>query len=115
MEEFGKGITTFHRDQGNHWLPPAEIWCDDLDTCAEDALNPSSLEDCFASGRCPTSLAGQYTYSFFWAVIVTTGIGWVRHGRPRVRRLPHMYSIPRVDAGTCHFIPQTALERQEDA
>ena len=49
---------------------------------------------------CPTDMTLQYTYSFFWAVMVTTGIG--RDIMP-VTYLEHVFSIIMIIVGVVMY------------
>lgn len=77
----------YARDGGNLWVPPPELWCTEVykiqcnetmfeDFAAEKGYNPfEGVDYCFRAGLCPSSLSRKYVHCFFWAVMVTTGIG----------------------------------------
>ena len=75
----------FNRENGNMWVPPPELWCQSTAQCnetlletyaVENGFNPfRGIEYCFENGHCPATFSLQYTHSFFWAVMITTGIG----------------------------------------
>ena len=101
-------VDGFNRDGGNLWVPPPEIWCEKVGhvLCNETAFeefdrvngyNPfRGMDYCFEQGFCPAGMGLQYTNAFFWAVMVTTGIG--RDIMP-VTILEHVYSSAMIFLG----------------
>lgn len=105
-------VQTFNRDGGNLWVPPPELWCEGIETtmCNETAFlnfeevngyNPfKGVDYCFAIGFCPVGGGIQYVNAFFWAVMVTTGIG--RDIMP-VTVLEHIFSFTMILMGICMY------------
>lgn len=101
-------VDGFNRDGGNLWVPPPEIWCAEIGPilCNETAFlefektngyNPfRGIDYCFEAGFCPAGMGLQYTNAFFWAVMVTTGIG--RDIMP-VTVLEHLFSSAMIFLG----------------
>ena len=104
IEEFQVHQPYFSRDGSNRWVPPPELWCTDAASCPTQSSIDRFVEcervnaTTIAAGgtskvglsQCPGIVGDQYTYAFFWAVMVTTGIG--RDVEP-VTSLEHIFSI----------------------
>ena len=100
----------FNRESGNMWVPPPELWCQSPSQCNETLLDIYASENgynpfrgityCFEMGHCPASFSLQYIHSFFWAVMITTGIG--RDIMP-VTFMEHMFSTSMIVVGVLMY------------
>eukprot|EP00924_Labyrinthula_sp_SR-Ha-C_P008818 snap_masked-scaffold_2-processed-gene-3.6-mRNA-1 protein AED:1.00 eAED:1.00 QI:0/-1/0/0/-1/1/1/0/679 len=103
-----KAYEAYDRDGGNLWVPPPELWCEEVEEllCNQTAFqhyeldhgfNPfSGVQNCFEVNLCPATFSRKYIHSFFWAVMVTTGIG--RDIMP-VTPLEHIFSTVIIIVG----------------
>ena len=96
LEDFAFGLPYFQkRDGSNRWVPPEELWCTDVKKCPDLEFTTrftACAEDNVTNTlyNCPVDVGDQYVFAFFWAVMVTTGIG--RDIEP-VTPLQHIFSI----------------------